>query len=80
MSSKLCHCFLTAKQEDHQPIAGYLSLHKSPDTLLLKWTPNTLMSGSSEKEKSEYWDMAVTVDLNDVVYIHCHQQGIHSCS
>lgn len=60
--------------EEH-PIAGYLSLHKSNESLLLKWTPNKLMSGSCEREKSQFWDYALTVNLNDVVYIHCHQHG-----
>ena len=43
--------------------------------MLLKWTPNKLMSGSCEREKSQFWDYALTVNLHDVVYIHCHQQG-----
>lgn len=42
---------------------------------MLKWTPNTLMSGCDEKEKSLFWDHALTVNLSDVVYLHCHQQG-----
>lgn len=62
--------------EEH-PIAGYLSLHKSNDSLLLKWTPNKLMSGSCEREKSQFWDYALTVNLHDVVYIHCHQHGVY---
>ena len=33
------------------------------------------MSGSCEREKSQFWDYALTVNLNDVVYIHCHQHG-----
>ncbi|KAM7433857.1 Small G protein signaling modulator 2 [Porites harrisoni] len=62
--------------EEH-PIAGYLSLHKSNESLLLKWTPNKLMSGSCEQEKSQFWDYALTVNLHDVVYIHCHQHGVY---
>ncbi|XP_032242258.2 small G protein signaling modulator 2 isoform X2 [Nematostella vectensis] len=61
--------------EKASPIPGYLSLHKSNELLVLKWTPNTLMSGSDEKEKSLFWDYALTVNLNDVVYLHCHQQS-----
>ncbi|KAK3737452.1 hypothetical protein QZH41_008338 [Actinostola sp. cb2023] len=57
------------------PIPGYLSLHKNNEMLVLKWTPNTLMNGSNEKEKSLFWDHALTVNLSDVVYIHCHQQA-----
>ncbi|XP_031553392.1 small G protein signaling modulator 1-like isoform X2 [Actinia tenebrosa] len=57
------------------PIPGYLSLHKNNETLVLKWTPNTLMSGCDEKEKSLFWDHALTVNLSDVVYLHCHQQA-----
>lgn len=33
------------------------------------------MSGSCEREKSQFWDYALTVNLHDVVYIHCHQHG-----
>lgn len=66
--------FFFSQHEEH-PIAGYLSLHKSNESLLLKWTPNKLMSGSCEREKSQFWDYALTVNLNDVVYIHCHQHG-----
>lgn len=33
------------------------------------------MSGCDEKEKSLFWDHALTVNLSDVVYLHCHQQG-----
>ena len=62
-------------QHDEDPIAGYLSLHKSNESMLLKWTPNKLMSGSCEREKSQFWDYALTVNLHDVVYIHCHQHG-----
>lgn len=62
--------------EEH-PIAGYLSLHKSDESLLLKWTPNKLMSGLCEREKSQFWDYALTVNLHDVVYIHCHQHGVY---
>lgn len=62
-------------QHDEDPIAGYLSLHKSNESMLLKWTPNKLMSGSCEREKSQFWDYALTVNLHDIVYIHCHQHG-----
>ncbi|KAL9981050.1 hypothetical protein ACROYT_G009707 [Oculina patagonica] len=62
---------------DEHPIAGYLSLHKSNESMLLKWTPNKLMSGSCEREKSQFWDYALTVNLHDVVYIHCHQHGMY---
>ena len=57
-------------------IAGYLSLHKTLESLLVKWTPNQLMHSSGDtEEKSQFWDYAVTIDLQDVVYIHCHHKG-----
>lgn len=58
------------------PIHGYLSLHKTLDSLLLKWTPNPMLQEvESAGEKSEFWDQATTVDLADVVYLHCHSAG-----
>ncbi|XP_062887111.1 small G protein signaling modulator 2-like isoform X2 [Mobula hypostoma] len=68
---------LVQPKEDVETVPGYLSLHQSADHLTLKWTPNQLMNGTlgdSELEKSVYWDYALTVPLNQIVCIHCHQQ------
>ncbi|PSN33187.1 hypothetical protein C0J52_20836 [Blattella germanica] len=57
---------------------GYLSLHQTAHSLTIKWTPNQLMNGYSEAEiqdKSLYWDYAMNVQVDEIVYVHCHQQG-----
>ncbi|CAF0919976.1 unnamed protein product [Brachionus calyciflorus] len=64
-------------------IAGYLSLHLNSNGLVLKWTPNQIMNGSSpieealhsSKTKTAYWDYALNIDMNTIVYLHCHQQA-----
>lgn len=62
-----------------QPMPGYLSLHQTYNSLTIKWTPNQLMNGYSEaedKDKSSiYWDYAMNVKVDEIVYVHCHQQG-----
>ncbi|XP_059487070.1 small G protein signaling modulator 2-like isoform X2 [Neocloeon triangulifer] len=63
-----------------EPIPGYLSLHQSPNALTIKWTPNQLMNGYNEApqdtaNKSLYWDYALHVNVDDIVYVHCHQQA-----
>ncbi|CAH1230796.1 SGSM2 [Branchiostoma lanceolatum] len=65
--------------EDMEPVPGYLSLHQTADNLTIKWTPNQLMNGSidsneGEADRSIYWDYAVNINLDEVVYLHCHQQ------
>ncbi|XP_024944502.1 small G protein signaling modulator 1 isoform X2 [Cephus cinctus] len=73
------------------PMPGYLSLHQSAQGLVIKWTPNQLMNGfasncSSEgttigegkegrEDKSQYWQYALNLRVEDIVYVHCHQQG-----
>lgn len=55
---------------------GYLSLHQTIQSLTIKWTPNQLMNGYSEAEnidKSTYWAYALNVNVDDIVYVHCHQ-------
>ncbi|XP_055913352.1 small G protein signaling modulator 2-like isoform X2 [Eupeodes corollae] len=55
---------------------GYLSLHQHIQTLIVKWTPNQLMNGHNEVEvndKSSYWDYALNINVNEIVYVHCHQ-------
>ncbi|KAF5307401.1 hypothetical protein FQR65_LT06915 [Abscondita terminalis] len=59
-----------------EPMPGYLSLHQSANCLTIKWTPNQLMNGFTESDvpdKSIYWDYAIQVRLDEVVYVHCHQ-------
>uniref|UniRef100_A0AAY4BIE4 Small G protein signaling modulator 1 n=1 Tax=Denticeps clupeoides TaxID=299321 RepID=A0AAY4BIE4_9TELE len=68
---------LVQPTDDMEAIPGYLSLHQSADLMTLKWTPNQLMNGNMgdvEYEKSMYWDYAMTIRLEEIVYLHCHQQ------
>ncbi|KAK3084137.1 hypothetical protein FSP39_008789 [Pinctada imbricata] len=70
---------LVQPKEDLEALAGYLSLHQSAEGLTIMWTPNQLMNGCCEEETDEtdrslYWDYALTVYLDEIVYIHCHQQ------
>ncbi|KAE8746359.1 hypothetical protein FOCC_FOCC007032, partial [Frankliniella occidentalis] len=61
-----------------QAMPGYLSLHQTYNSLTIKWTPNQLMNGYAEaedKDKSIYWDYAMNVKVDEIVYVHCHQQG-----
>ncbi|KAF0291052.1 Small G protein signaling modulator 1 [Amphibalanus amphitrite] len=64
------------------PLPGYLSLHQLPDCLVIKWTPNQLMNGChseggepNDKEKSAFWEHALQVRVDEIVYLHCHQQA-----
>ncbi|KAL1273919.1 hypothetical protein QQF64_026733, partial [Cirrhinus molitorella] len=68
---------LVQPRDDMEAIPGYLSLHQTADCMTLKWTPNQLMNGSMgdlDYEKSVYWDYAMTIRLEEIVYLHCHQQ------
>ncbi|XP_072103649.1 small G protein signaling modulator 1 [Mobula birostris] len=68
---------LVQPKDDMEPTPGYLSLHQTADTMTLKWTPNQLMNGSVgdlDYEKSVYWDYAMNIRLEEIVYLHCHQQ------
>ncbi|XP_015281905.1 PREDICTED: small G protein signaling modulator 1 [Gekko japonicus] len=68
---------LVQPRDDMESIPGYLSLHQTADIMTLKWTPNQLMNGSMgdlDYEKSVYWDYAMTIRLEEIVYLHCHQQ------
>ncbi|CAG9834204.1 unnamed protein product [Diabrotica balteata] len=60
-----------------KPIPGYLSLHQMASGLAIKWTPNQLMNGfvDEAQDKSIYWDYALNVRLDDIVYVHCHQDS-----
>lgn len=55
---------------------GYLSLHQTVQSLTIKWTPNQLMNGYVDAEgvdQSLYWAYALNINVDDVVYVHCHQ-------
>ncbi|KAM7349306.1 trabuco isoform 1-T2 [Cochliomyia hominivorax] len=60
-----------------EPMLGYLSLHQHIQTLTIKWTPNQLMNGYQESEeevdKEHYWAYALNINVDDIVYVHCHQ-------
>uniref|UniRef100_A0A3Q3QU06 Small G protein signaling modulator 1a n=1 Tax=Monopterus albus TaxID=43700 RepID=A0A3Q3QU06_MONAL len=68
---------LVQPKDDMEAIPGYLSLHQTADIMTLKWTPNQLMNGSVgdlDYERSIYWNYAMTIPLEEIVYLHCHQQ------
>ncbi|KAF6729521.1 Small G protein signaling modulator 1 [Oryzias melastigma] len=68
---------LVQPRDDMEAIPGYLSLHQTANIMTLKWTPNQLMNGSVadlDYERSVYWDYAMTICLEEIVYLHCHQQ------
>ncbi|CAG9857477.1 unnamed protein product [Phyllotreta striolata] len=60
-----------------KPIPGYLSLHQMAQGLAIKWTPNQLMNGfvDESQDKSVFWEYALNVRLDDIVYVHCHQDS-----
>ncbi|XP_059395080.1 small G protein signaling modulator 1 isoform X2 [Carassius carassius] len=67
---------LVQPTDDMEAIPGYLSLHQTADLMTLKWTPNQLMNGNMgepDYEKSVYWDYAMAIRLEEIVYLHCHQ-------
>ncbi|XP_034483086.1 small G protein signaling modulator 2 [Drosophila innubila] len=59
-----------------EPMPGYLSLHQSVQSLTIKWTPNQLMNGYNDTDgtdKSFYWGYALNINVDEIVYVHCHQ-------
>ncbi|XP_060533467.1 small G protein signaling modulator 2-like isoform X4 [Cylas formicarius] len=68
---------MPVKDDVTEPIPGYLSLHQTPSGLTIKWTPNQLMNGYTDEsqDKSIYWDYALQVRLDEIVYVHCHQDN-----
>ncbi|ALC48611.1 CG32506 [Drosophila busckii] len=60
-----------------EPMPGYLSLHQSVQSLTIKWTPNQLMNGYNDVgdggDKSFYWGYALNINVDEIVYVHCHQ-------
>ena len=61
----------------NDPIPGYLSLHQAAigGFGCLKWSPNSLMNGSTIEDKSASWPPALNVDLSCSQVIHCHLGG-----
>ncbi|KRT85017.1 hypothetical protein AMK59_2983, partial [Oryctes borbonicus] len=63
-----------------EPMPGYLSLHQSANGLTIKWTPNQLMNGFTDDVtdksflNSVFWNYALQVRLDEIVYVHCHQE------
>uniref|UniRef100_A0A8D8KP05 Small G protein signaling modulator 1 n=2 Tax=Culex pipiens TaxID=7175 RepID=A0A8D8KP05_CULPI len=67
---------LVLPKEVSEAMPGYLSLHQTVQSLTIKWTPNQLMNGYTESEaidKSSYWAYALNVNVDEIVYVHCHQ-------
>ncbi|XP_052224639.1 small G protein signaling modulator 1-like [Dreissena polymorpha] len=69
---------LVQAKEGAEALQGYLSLHQTVEGLTIMWTPNQLMNGCCEQpedtDRSHFWDYALTIFLDEIVYIHCHQQ------
>jgi small G protein signaling modulator 1 len=65
-----------SQKDATEPMPGYLSLHQTAQSLTIKWTPNQLMNGYTEAENtdnSSYWSYALNVNVDEIVYVHCHQ-------
>ena len=55
--------------------------------MVLKWTPNSLMDGGAttlngssagQPAQNASWEQAVTVQLDSILYMHCHQDHLGS--
>ncbi|KAH8342708.1 hypothetical protein KR084_001056, partial [Drosophila pseudotakahashii] len=67
---------LVLPKDVSEPMPGYLSLHQSIQSLTIKWTPNQLMNGYNDGDggdKSFYWSYALNINVDEIVYVHCHQ-------
>ncbi|KPM09246.1 small G protein signaling modulator 1-like protein [Sarcoptes scabiei] len=71
--------------DDEEPMPGYLSLHQDSFGLRVMWTPNNLINVRVEHnaiENSENKSMSNQHSsekiLDNIVYLHCHQQR-HDC-
>ncbi|XP_054167944.1 small G protein signaling modulator 1-like isoform X2 [Oppia nitens] len=77
---------LIQPRENMEAIPGYLSLHSTHIGLIIKWTPNQLMNGCTPSfgeltndsvnslDKSTFWEYALSLSVDEIVYLHCHQQ------
>uniref|UniRef100_A0A1I8N8I1 Uncharacterized protein n=1 Tax=Musca domestica TaxID=7370 RepID=A0A1I8N8I1_MUSDO len=67
---------LVLPKDVSEPMPGYLSLHQNIQSLTIKWTPNQLMNGYTDNEGSDlssYWAYALNINVDEIVYVHCHQ-------
>ncbi|XP_073833326.1 small G protein signaling modulator 1-like [Musca autumnalis] len=67
---------LVLPKDVSEPMPGYLSLHQNIQSLTIKWTPNQLMNGYTDSEGSDlnsYWAFALNINVDEIVYVHCHQ-------
>ncbi|KAM7347779.1 small G protein signaling modulator 1 [Cochliomyia hominivorax] len=67
---------LVLPKDVSEPMAGYLSLHQTVQSLTIKWTPNQLMNGYTDNDGSDmssYWTYALNINVDEIVYVHCHQ-------
>ncbi|XP_017030106.1 small G protein signaling modulator 2 [Drosophila kikkawai] len=67
---------LVLPKDVSEPMPGYLSLHQSVQSLTIKWTPNQLMNGYNDSDggdKSFFWGYALNINVDEIVYVHCHQ-------
>ena len=42
-------------------------------SVLLKWSPNSLMDSNGQTNGQTSWSQALSINLATVLYIHCHQ-------
>ncbi|XP_065363899.1 small G protein signaling modulator 2 [Calliphora vicina] len=67
---------LVLPKDVSEPMPGYLSLHQTVQSLTIKWTPNQLMNGYTDTDGSDmssYWTYALNINVDEIVYVHCHQ-------
>ncbi|XP_037936308.1 small G protein signaling modulator 2-like [Teleopsis dalmanni] len=67
---------LVLPKDVSEAMPGYLSLHQTIQSLTIKWTPNQLMNGYNDADgtdKSFYWAYALNINVDEIVYVHCHQ-------
>ncbi|KAL9872771.1 small G protein signaling modulator 1 isoform 1-T1 [Glossina fuscipes fuscipes] len=67
---------LVLPKDLNEPLPGYLSLHQTIQSLTIKWTPNQLMNGYSDSDANDlniYWAYALNINVDEIVYVHCHQ-------
>ncbi|XP_027196106.2 small G protein signaling modulator 2-like isoform X2 [Dermatophagoides pteronyssinus] len=78
--------------DDQEPMPGYLSLHQDSNGLSIKWTPNQLINGRVNQPSSDgnndgffnhsmdktsaFWNYALNVNVENIVYLHCHQHKL----